>query len=429
VLVRGGDSLDPRALAQVATYLERDDPPDLIYADHDVLDSQGRRADPFLKPGWSPELLLSLDYIGPFVAVGRAAAEAALRICPRPIDTVYALLLCLVDEPLHVERIPLVLCTHGASHPAPPSPGEDVALREVARRRGRRLHAGARDERTGVRELRWEVEGRPLVSVVIPTTGAEDPLSSCLRSLRERTSYEALEVVLVDSGADAKSVAARQLAGMEHRVVPFGEQFNFSRACNLGAAEARGDFLLFLNDDTEALSTDWVERMLGCVQLPAVGVVGARLLFPEGLVQNGGLVLDKLPPAPGAFFLSALFSYLEAGSNGYHELLAVPRDCSAVTGACVMVPADVLRELGGWDEGFRMDFGDPDLCLRAWEAGYRVVLEPRAVVLHRESATQGYTAHDEYDTRRFLGRWSRRYADGDPWYHPACRFARDWELG
>jgi GT2 family glycosyltransferase len=106
----------------------------------------------------------------------------------------------------------------------------------------------------------------------------------------------------------------------------------------------------------------------------------------------------------------------------------LPRDCSAVTGACLVMRTDVLDDLGGWDEGFRIDFGDVDLCLRAIEAGRRVVVEPRARLLHREHATQGDNPHDEDDARRFRGRWSTAYAEGDPWYHPACTFGRDWAV-
>ncbi len=109
--------------------------------------------------------------------------------------------------------------------------------------------------------------------------------------------------------------------------------------------------------------------------------------------------------------------------------MGLPRDCSAVTGACLVMPSALLEELRGWDERFRIDFGDVDLCLRAIEAGRRVVVEPRARLLHHVHATQGQNPHDEDDARRFLDRWAAAYADGDPWYHPACVFGRDWEVG
>jgi GT2 family glycosyltransferase len=168
--------------------------------------------------------------------------------------------------------------------------------------------------------------------------------------------------------------------------------------------------------------------MVAQAQLPATGAVGAKLLYPDGLVQHAGLVIDRLPKPPGVDFVAAQFAFHQGSSSGPHKLLDVPRDCSAVTGACLMVPADLLSRVGGWDEGFRIDFGDVDLCLRAIEAGRRVVVEPRAKLLHHVHATQGMAPHDEDDTQRFMSRWALPYAEGDPWYHPACAFGRDWEL-
>lgn len=430
VFVDGRDALLPRALASLAARFEAPSPPDIVYSDHNALDSQGRASDPFRKPGWSPELLLSLPYVGSFVAVGRNAAEAALQLGGGRLGSVQALLLALVDEPLRVERIPEALWTRQPRAWSEVSEKEDPALRELARRRGARLSVGRRDPDIGVREVTWELDGHPAVSVVIPTAGAEVPLAACLRALRERTAYPDLEVVLVDSGGAAREAAARALDGVEHRVIPYDAdgQFNFSRACNIGAEAARGEYLVFLNDDTEALGEEWLERMVAQAQLPATGVVGAKLLYPGGLVQHTGLVIDRLPKPPGVDFVAAQFAFHQGMSSGPHNLLDVPRDCSAVTGACLMVPAEILSELGGWDEGFRIDFGDVDLCLRAREAGRRVVVEPRAKLLHHEHATQGKAPHDEDDTRRFMSRWAVPYAEGDPWYHPACAFGRDWEL-
>jgi GT2 family glycosyltransferase len=276
----------------------------------------------------------------------------------------------------------------------------------------------------------WELDEHPLVSVVIPTAAADGTLAACLRALRERTAYPGLAVVLVDSGGTAAEAAARALDGVEHRVIGYdpGGRFNFSRACNLGAEAARGEYLLFLNDDTEALDEAWVERLVAQARLPSAGVVGAKLLYPGGLVQHAGLVIDRLPKPPGVDFVAAQFAFHQDSSGGPHGLLGAPRDCSAVTGACLMTSAELLRALGGWDEGFRIDFGDVDLCLRAIDAGRRVMVEPRAKLLHRVHATQGIAPHDEDDTRRFMNRWAVPYADGDPWYHPACAFGRDWEL-
>jgi GT2 family glycosyltransferase len=426
VFAAAGDWLDARALATIAARFEGPTPPDLVYSDHDSRGANGLRSDPFHKPGWSPELLLSLPYVGSFVAVGPRAAEAALRSSGGRLDSVHALLLALVDEPLRVERIPEVLWSRQARDFYEVSEHEDAALAQVAAGRGARISVTRRDQRAGVRDVEWALEGGPAVSVVIPTTGREMPLSACLRSLMDRTAYPDLEVVLVDGGGEAG--AAAESVGLAHRVVPYeAAEFNFSRACNLGAGEARGEYIAFVNDDVEALDGEWLARMVAQAQLPATGAVGAKLLYPNGLVQHAGLVLDRLSASAGFDFVAAQFAFHQESEDPRH-LMNLPRDCSAVTGACLLMPADVLGELGGWDERFRIDFGDIDLCLRAIEAGRRVVVEPRARLLHHVHATQGQNPHDEDDGRRFRDRWSAAYADGDPWYHPACTFGRDWEV-
>ena len=326
VFVDCEDALLPWAVDRVAARFEAASPPDVVYSDHDAIDARGRVGDPFLKPGWSPELLLSLPYVGSFVAVGRGAAEAALRLAADDLR----------------ERPGATAGAHrraaaGRAHPAGPVEPTAASMArglrgsgftrcyELGRRRGARLSVRRRDPHAGVREVAWELDEHPLVSVVIPTAAADGTLAACLRALRERTAYPRLEVVLVDSGGTAPEVAARALDGVEHRVIGYdaGGQFNFSRACNLGAEAARGEYLLFLNDDTEALDEAWLERLVAQARLPSAGVVGAKLLYPGGLVQHAGLVIDRLPKPPGVDFVAAQFAFHQDSSGGPHGLLEV----------------------------------------------------------------------------------------------------------
>jgi GT2 family glycosyltransferase len=428
LFVDADDRLAPEARDRFEAALATNPASDVVYCDHDLIDADGGRCDPFPKPGWSPELLLSFDYVASPVALGPRAARAALEVGTGPPPSLRALLLRLVDASLVVTRIPESLSTRPLDEARPDAAGEAQALRELAARRGRALEIGERDEPSGVRELKWRSQDEPAVSIVIPTTGREEPLAGCLVGLERHVAHRPLEVILVDSGGGAAEVAAGSLGSISFRVLESPGKFNFSVACNLGASAASGDLLLFLNDDVMALAPGWLGAMVGQAQLPGVGVVGARLLFPSGLVQHAGLVLDRLDPPPSGHFVAAQFAYLEPGSSGPHGLVCVPRDCSAVTGACMMIRAGLLSELGGWDDGFRIHFGDVDLCLRARETGHRVLVEPRATLVHYESTTLGYAPHDRRDRERFLARWSQAYAAGDPWYHPGCTFGRDWEL-
>jgi GT2 family glycosyltransferase len=257
------------------------------------------------------------------------------------------------------------------------------------------------------------------VSIVIPTTGDGDLLAGCLRSLRATTDYDAFDVVLVDSGPGrAAAVADAELGAIEHRVVQTGAgPFNFSRAVNLGTEHSRGEHVLFLNDDVEALEPDWLERMVEQSDLPGAGAVGVRLRWPEGPLQHCGMALHGLgagtPGTPGHLYVS-----LESGSTGPDDLLAFPRECGAVTGACLMVSRAALERIGGWDDSYRLDYGDLDLCLRLREDGGRVVIVHTVTMRHRESASRAaYPRHADW--RRFRARWAPAYPEGDPWVHPA----------
>jgi len=419
VIVEDSGFLDPSALARVATAMEADPPADLVYADEDVLAADGGRVGAYFKAGWSPELLLSTDYVGPLVGVSAAAARAVLDVAPDPPATIYDLLLRLADAPVRVERIPEVLFTSQRSRVPSDDYRARMALEALAARRGRKIRI-TRLARPGTRDVSWEVEGEPLVSVVIPTSYSDGLMSECLRSIREQTTYEHLEVVIVDSSAEHLASSEPELAGLEQRVVSYEGEFNLSRAVNQAARAARGDYLVLLNDDTEVRSPDWVQRMLAQAQAPGVGVVGCRLLYPDERVRHGGVAVHAGKPWD-------LYLGFPADAPGYRGLLRLVRNCSAVTGACMLVSADLFEQLGGFDESMQVNFADIDFCLRAVQKGRRVVWTPHAELVHRERSSLS-PRPGPADIERFSGRWGAPYADGDPYYHPAFMPSLDYEL-
>jgi len=392
LFLAAGDLLAPEALARLAAAATAGEHPAVLYPDEDVLDADGLRRAPWLKPGWSPELLEECDYIGPVAAFDARAARVLTAAGSGP-GTVREALLGLVEESLPALRVPEVLCSR------PPGP---------PRAQASRLPFPGGSE-------------RPLVSVVIPTSGRQPLLAACLRALRERTAWPSLEVVLV--GGDGGELPTGELGEISCEVISApAEPFNFSAACNLGATRARGRHIVFLNDDTEAVTPEWVERLVELVERPGVAVAGAKLLFPGGLVQHAGVLVGgrgRLPRHLGAL--------MPADAPGYRGLLGVTRNCSAVTAACLMVGAEQLEQLGGFDDGFVLEYGDVDLCLRAIDAGGRVAWSPRAVLVHHERATRA-AGHREDDAERLLARWGERYADGDPFYHPGLSPDGDFEL-
>jgi GT2 family glycosyltransferase len=203
--------------------------------------------------------------------------------------------------------------------------------------------------------------------------------------------------------------------------VPYAGRFSFSLAINSGAAAATGEYLVLLNDDTEVRSGDWIERMLEHAITPGVGVVGAKLLYASGEVQHAGVVI-----APGGVGAGHINVGFPGDAPGYRGLLDMTHNCSAVTGACLMIGGQLFAQLDGFDESFHSEYSDVDLCLRAIERGRRVVWTPRAVLTHHERSSLPMQANAN-DQALFAERWSSRYRGVDPYYHPAF-LALSYEL-
>ena len=412
VFVHSGHRVERHALLAFAEAARLSDPPDLIYADDDIVDHAGRRSRPRFKPGWSPERLLCENYVGSFVAVSRSAARRAREADAAPVDSVYELMLRLMDTDPWVERVADVLL----SRPSPDL-SEETALAEarsvkaLAARRGVPARVEALPG-SHVRRVSWELQDRPKVSIVIPTAGAKGMLARCVRSIRARTTYANLELVIVDDSAGLLDPGELPLDGVEHRILPHHGDFNFSRLINLGAAAASGDQLLILNDDTEVQTPDWIERLLEWGQQPGVGVVGPKLLYAPGLVQQAGVTLTDLHGLVG----QVLAGMPDQGPGPDGALVSV-RNWAAVGLTCALVSRAVFDAVGGMDEELAVELGDVDFTLRLLATGRRVVWTPHAVLLHHERASRrGEPRALDHD--RFRVRWDRLLRTGDPFGNP-----------
>jgi GT2 family glycosyltransferase len=230
----------------------------------------------------------------------------------------------------------------------------------------------------------WDVQEQPTVSIVIPNRNAAAILKQCVSGLVEGTSYPRRELVIVDNGSTDPEVRElyrwleREGLG---RIVPFDRPFNFSAACNAGAAAARGDLLLFLNNDIEVIEPGWLDELIRWAQRPDIGIVGAKLLYPDRLIQHAGVVF-------GLGLVGHVFARAPESSSSVFGSSEWYRNYLAVTGACQMMRKDVFERLGGYDERFRLSFSDVVLCMGAWKAGYRVLYTPYARLVHHESYTR-----------------------------------------
>jgi GT2 family glycosyltransferase len=405
------DTLSPAALYEMATFLERTPDCDLLYSDEDRVTRGNRRHEPHFKPDWSPDLLLSSNYIGRLTMV-RVAAATAVGAFRNGFDNAeeWDLWLRLSRSRARVRRLPRCLYHRDDEGDASVAIPADSVLRAHYEALG--LPVAVKKSAHASR-LVWGVQGRPTVSIVIPNRNAPAVFGNCLSGLLERTDYPHRELVIVDNGSTDPEVLDlyRSLEkDGRGRIVRFDRPFNFSAACNAGAAETRGQLLLFLNNDIEIIEPDWLEELVRWAQLPHIGIVGAKLLYPDRTIQHAGVVF-------GLGLVGHIFSRAPEGVTGLFGSPECVRNYLAVTGACHMMRKEVFQRLGGYDERFRLSFSDVVLCMEAWRAGYRVVYTPHARLIHHESFTRKRddSARDMELLARYLQ--DRGFVE-DPYCHP-----------
>ena len=270
----------------------------------------------------------------------------------------------------------------------------------------------------------------PLVSIVIPTKDHVETLDACVMSIAENATYANYEIVLVENNSEdpetfahyealPERVAAASDGKGSARVEYWPDEFNYSKIINYGVGCAKGDYLLLLNNDTKVIVPGFIEELMGCLQRPDAGVVGAKLYFADHLVQHAGIVVG----VRGA--LAHANQDFSAKREGYLARAVRPGNFSAITGACQMVHRDVFEQVEGYDEEFAVGFNDADFCLRVWEAGYRTIFTPYVELYHYEFTSRGREEANEEKLRRwkreqtlFMQRWPELFLTGDPWLGP-----------
>lgn len=425
------DMLAPHALARMAAALAAQPDLELIYSDEDKIDAAGNRYDPHFKPDWDPDRIVVQNVVT-HLAVYRRDTVVALGGLRAGFDGSqdHDLVLRVAERagPARILHLPYVLyhwrAIEGSTALAPESkPYALAAADRAAREHLARTGAGGeyRREPSGPRVV-WPVpDPAPLASLIVPTRDRVELLRRCVDGALSRTDYPSLEVLILDNGSERpETLAYFEALATEPRVRVLSRPgpFNFSALMNDGAAAAGGDVLVFLNNDVEPLAADWLTEMVGQALRPDVGVVGAKLLYPNRQVQHGGVSLV------GEWVARHVDVALSEDDPGYMGRSRLVQTMSAVTGACLVVRRSVFEAVGGFDaERLAIDYSDIDLCLKAGAAGYRTVWTPHACLLHHESATRG-----PYLTAAKKVRWDaeatvmrERWAgllDRDPYYSP-----------
>jgi GT2 family glycosyltransferase len=420
VLLKAGDEFAAHALHSIAKAIVGDPNLDFLYSDEDQIDREGRRRNPFFKPGWSPEYLLGRHYAFRVGVLRTSLMKdmGGLRVdCGAAAD--YDLTLRVAGRTSRIRHIPDILyhcrIQDDCKASTLPSLAEvNRALKDHFNETAREGAVEAIPSTAGYR-VRFRVIGTPLVSVIIPTAFASmrgagvrhKMVARCVQAIRERSTWLNYEILIV-ADREAPDGVAKMLAGLGARIIFSKGRFNFAANVNLAVRQAQGTHLLLLNDDTEVITSDWIESMLEYSQQPNIGAVGATLLFPHGRLQHVGLhILNGMP-------LHAFYGY-PADHPGYFGNHRVPRNYCAVTAACMMTRRELFEEVGGLDPVFPLNFNDVDYCLRVLRTGRRVVSTSYARLYHHEAITKRGINQDEL--RTFQDRWGKVFPH-DPFYNP-----------
>jgi ADP-heptose:LPS heptosyltransferase/GT2 family glycosyltransferase len=405
ISLEAGDRLAADALFEFAAAINRSPKVDFVYGDDRRLGGEGASHEAFFKPDWSPDLLLSQNYIGRAFCV----SDPLLRQCEFDLHEVVSYDVCLqaTERAAGVVHVRKVVCEY-----ATPviSPGDRMALQKAVKRRG--FDATVENGLTaGTLRVRPRGAKQELVSIIIPTCAAGGLIEKCLTTLREKSSYRNIEVICIDNIREHESPWKTWLRDHADVVVEITEPFNWSRFNNVAAAEASGSLLLFLNDDIEITQPDWLEVLVAIANRDDVGAVGPQLLYPDGRVQHAGLFLSKSGLARHAFRFEA------ADDPGYFDLALSQRNVIAVTGACLMVRRKTFEELGGFEELHAVINNDLDFCLKCHAARLWNVYTPFASLVHHELASRALLKED-HDAGNFASQWDSVFARGDPFFHP-----------
>jgi glycosyltransferase involved in cell wall biosynthesis len=438
-LLDNDDLLPEHALFEVVcTILDHRDV-GLIYSDEDKITETGKRFNPYFKSDLNYELLLAQNMISHLGVYRRDLLESAggFRVGfegSQDYDLALRVLEHLTAQ--QVRHIPRILYHWRAISGSTALASDEKnyaadagrkAVAEHLQRRGLDAQVMPAPEASAFNRVRFKIpDPAPLVSIIIPTRDRVDVLATCINSIFDRTTYPEWEIILVDNGS-VEAESLEYFAGLpceKVRVVRNDAPFNFSALNNLGAKEASGELLCLMNNDIEIITPDWLEEMISFALLPDAGCVGARLWYPDGRLQHGGVLLGVGGVANHAHYLEG------KGSAGYFGRAVLHQSFSAVTAACMVVRQAVYQQLGGLDETLAVAFNDVDFCLRVRDAGYHNIWTPYAEMIHHESVSRGDEDTPEKKAR-FNGeihtlelRW-KDTLDNDPAYNSNLSLSMD----
>lgn len=404
------DILNINALAEVVTIINKNKDVALIYTDEDKINKSGVHLDPFFKPDYSPYFLRSCNCITHFSTIRSDVFEkvGGFRLGTEGAQD-WDLILRVTEATKQIVHIPKILYSWRMSDTstASNSNSKPYAYRNqkiVLRDHMQRLGLGStiyNGQYLGFWNVFNNIRDNYKVSIVIPNKDSSSLLKNCLKSIFDLTTYSNFEVTIVDTNTTEKKCLDiyeeyKNKFLNRFRVVKIKGEFNFSKACNLGAKHSNGNFLLFLNNDTRVITPEWLENLMSLAQQPETGAVGAKLYFSKDKIQHIGVHVD----------IEGIAHHTHIGKN---ELLdpnvlnysSNIRECTAVTGACLMIDRKKYNEVSGFDEKLKVTYNDIDLCLKLLDKGYTNLFNPYAKLYHYESQSVGKIGTTDRDMEEF----------------------------
>lgn len=437
------DELAINALYEVVKLLQEHPDADMIYSDEDKMDTKGKRCDPYFKPDWSPDLFLSNMYVSHFGIYRKNIVEKIggfRKGCEGSQD--YDLILRFTEKTTQIYHVPKILY-HWRKIPGSTAVRYEAkgyadinavrALEDALVRRNMNGNVVSGKFPSSFR-IKREIKGEPKICIIIPTKDRVETLKTCIESILEKTSYDNYEIVIVDN--NSKDDAAIDYLNTIRKVpkiitISYWKTFNFSDINNFAAKQLDSEYILFLNNDTEVISGEWLTAMLEHAQREDVGAVGCKLLYSNNTIQHAGVILG-ITGTPGQVGVAGhSHKHLPNAAHGYFGRPHIIHNVSAVTAACMMLRKDVFKEVGGFDENLAVAFNDVDLCLKIRDKGYLIVYTPYAELYHHESLSRGYEDTPEKQ-ERFLKevgyvreKWGEIIDEGDPYYNPNLTLSKE----
>ncbi|MDO4519584.1 MAG: glycosyltransferase family 2 protein [Eubacteriales bacterium] len=424
------DLLAPNALFEIVKHLNEQGDADVIYTDEDKVTMElDEHFQPHFKPDFSLDLLRSNNYICHFFVVRRSIVEQVGGF-NREYDGAqdHDFIFRCVEAAEHIAHVPEILY-HWRTHRA--STADNPASKMYAFDAGKRAieahlkRTGTEGQVTPLKDLgfyrvKYPVQGQPLISIIIPNKDETETLKACLESIRAKSTYANYEIIIVENNSTTDEIFTyyKELSkDPQVHLLKWKKEFNYSAINNFAVKHARGEYLLFLNNDVTVITPDWLEEMLGVCQRQEVGAVGVKLLYPDNTIQHAGVVVGM------GGIAGHMFVNMQANRTGYLHKASIMQDVSAVTAACMMMKKTVFEQVGGFTEQLSVAFNDVDLCLKVNKAGSLVVYDPYVQLYHYESKSRG-AEDNEAKIRRFQAeiecmrsRWTEILRNGDPYYN------------